>query len=831
MRCPERVSAGGIHWVNGFETVWVAGDCGLMRSADRGATWEQVIVDPEAMGIADIWDSRFRPDRMFSVLSVDGSHLVAGGESGHYYSSDGGRSWRRSVGAAPNVYCVRGVAGAPTDSRLLFRTDYDTAYLQYSIDQGMTWRNFPQPDLGAGNIAPWVRTAPISGSVSEFELYFGNGVGLKRARLSSDVSTWSRVRFEDLSLAHADPQDIALYPTTQRPYLLAGDGGVLNTRDDGASWSMVGAGPRGLNALEVYGLAAQHVRSPERNVVSFVTWHNDTWVSLDGAATWMQRGPVEGFAIHASGPEVNDDSEALMSVQPWGGSGRLYNSVSGADVTDPTPRDPGCYRHYTFFRDPADGKQNILASSYGCEGSAVIYDRRATDRTTWREVGRPAVGRFVGFPQTATTGGRVTIYHVYQNDAGNNVFVRTRNVTGTATTDLPAMRDFGSVAQMLFNGQEPVWAVKPDDENVLIAADATSQQMMISRNGGDDWTPLYELTELVIDYGRLRFITERQSQATTIAFHPLNSSMIVVGTVKSGLLVSRNGGMSWGRVSGSDDIANITTVAFGRNATYFGTSGRGLWSWRVEIPRPPNTLVQFLDQRIVRDPSTGARVPIEIIGDPDRCPACVYVVASRGTIASATYDPKRRLVITASDPEAVVIYSAAGSPSPLIMKSVRPGKFASCPACTAIGRQGQGVRALVFEKDTPRAFVASDEKGWTVPVELLTTADPGKRATTTAPRVSFEGVVHGPGFDMASQGASIAVIGSDFRPDGEVIVLVNGKPAGRAKADAKGSFRQDVLLNTRPGEGSITCLQVAGEARLRAEKALLIQNHDAAGKH
>jgi len=40
-RCPERVSAGAISWVPRSNTVWVASDCGLMRSDDLGGKLER----------------------------------------------------------------------------------------------------------------------------------------------------------------------------------------------------------------------------------------------------------------------------------------------------------------------------------------------------------------------------------------------------------------------------------------------------------------------------------------------------------------------------------------------------------------------------------------------------------------------------------------------------------------------------------------------------------------------------------------------------------------------------------------------------------------------
>src|SRR5881392_1547827 len=221
-RCPERVSANGISWEPGTATVWVAADCGLMRSRDRGETWTQIIVDPTAAGAWDVWDGRFRPDRIFAVLAQDADHVIVGGESGFYYMHDG-RTWRRSIGTGNNGYCARGLAASPNDPNLLFRADYDGGYLMYSMDRGITWQRFPQTGLEAGNMPPWVRTVALPGT-TDFELYFGTGVGLKRAVIPRNQSSWPTLAFTDLAIAHSDILDLAFHPVTNRPMLIAGDG-------------------------------------------------------------------------------------------------------------------------------------------------------------------------------------------------------------------------------------------------------------------------------------------------------------------------------------------------------------------------------------------------------------------------------------------------------------------------------------------------------------------------------------------------------------------------------------------------------------------------------
>jgi hypothetical protein len=790
-RCPDRVGASGISWQG--RTVWVATDCGLRRGDNFGARWSlPIIVDPAAAGET--------PDQMTTVLALDANHVVAGGRNGHYYMHDG-RTWHRSEGAQPNAGGAHGLAASPASPRLLFRADYQTAYLQYSPDQGITWRNFPQPGLEAGNMPPFVYAVPRAGSRTDFELYFGTGRELKRAVIPYDVRRWSTVRFETLALDHLDPGDIAFHPRTRRPVLLVGDFGVMNTADDGRTWHMVGAGPGGHNALNAYALGVQNVRSrPLRSDISFITWHNDTWISRDSGVTWAMRGPVEGQTIRASGPDLHDESEAFIALSPYNESQRLFTGGLVDDVTEPTPRARNCWRNYMFFRNPADGRQNILAVAYDCEGSRAIYDRRATGETSWREVARvDPEGGFVGLPQAAVRDGNVTLYHAFTNAEGRIVLVRTDNANAAGVISLPAMGRFGTMTRTAFNFAEPVWAVKPDDERVLIAADATSGSMKRSTNGGGDWEPMPELTALVTDRGTLRFETYEQSQVTVVAFNPFDPSDVVVGTMAAGLFRSWDGGATWRSVPGSERIRNVTAVAFDRDRTTYVTGdGYGIWRWRVRLEWLPFDVVHLFDERLlVRDPSTGAVVPIEIIGDPDRCPACMLVLARSGMIRSLRNDPEDGLILGATEPQMLVTVGGAKSIAPLL--TLPENGFAElCPVC----EDGKGlvVRGLLLGDGKVQAVLQGKDEEWRLPDALLFGGNGARRLT-------LDGVRHGPGFDVAETGETVSIRGDGFTANDVVDLILNGQSVQQAKTDAKGSFSVSIALRTMPGQGYVAAVQ------------------------
>lgn len=604
--CTAHAGAHAISWVNS-NTVWVAGECGLLRSDDRGTTWTEVNVRDGSETEAS--------KRMYTVLAIDADHVIAGGAAGYYYMHDG-KTWHRSVGAHASFHCMNGLAVSPVDPKLLFRADYTELrapwWLEYSTDQGITWRDFPDR-VPLDNMPPFVRTTRTDSSApGDFDLYVGDGAQLKRTTIHRCADVCAHSEFETATLDHSDPADIAFHPVTGRPLLLAGDGGVMQTGDGGKTWLLVGAGAGGLHALEIYGVTAQKIRKPLRTTdIAFTTWHNLTWNSTDGGKRWRQFGPAEATGMRASGPNAKP-GEGLVSMQPWAGSVGFYVTppiLSGtpADIPAPaalepspvpppyTPSPGSCYGTAAYFRNPIDAADTILLSTTNCDGASVVYDRRAATESTWHEVGRSSAGSFQGPPQVAVRDGAVTMYQVV-NRAGRNVLARMSSANAAGKIRFPLMRNFGETT-MIGDGVEamPVslgtiaatgyggelaWAVKPDDERILIAADKNGGTMLMSEDGGDHWRQLPELTDLVTDHHSLPFCVDDGLQVSTIAFDPYDTTHVVVGTMEAGLVESHDSGETWRQVSGSAHIPFITSLAFADDhVTYVGSGGRGLWKW------------------------------------------------------------------------------------------------------------------------------------------------------------------------------------------------------------------------------------------------------------
>jgi hypothetical protein len=165
-----------------------------------------------------------------------------------------------------------------------------------------------------------------------------------------------------------------------------------------------------------------------------------------------------------------------------------------------------------------------------------------------------------------------------------------------------------------------VVGVDPNNPQHLIAADASSNMMVVSTTSGASWTPDGQLTSLVTDNGNLLFSAPNVGcQAHAIAFDPFNGQRIFVGTEASGVIATLDGGMTWFRVPGSERISSVSDFFFDelRGVLYVASYGRGLWTitgltapgkMLVKVTALQTTARMHTIQVSVTDAATGAPV-------------------------------------------------------------------------------------------------------------------------------------------------------------------------------------------------------------------------------
>jgi len=626
----------------------------------------------------------------------------------------------------------------------------------------------------------------------------------------------------------------------------------MKSADDGRIWRSLGAGRDGLNALEIRSVATQDFHTSSRPDVSFITWHNHAWTSRDGGITWTIRWLGEGSAIHTSGPTISDSEDAFVSLQPLDRTTELYGRGMVALATPYAPPRPDCFKHIVFYNNPVDRRPYILNASYNCEGAVAIYDQRDVRTTTWDEVARvsnlPDVEFIYGNPQISVKGAVTSLYNFYsQLGTRRRLLLKVSNVNRPGRripyVSRPAMTDFGTVSIITFNNLAPVFAVKPDDDQVLIAADGAALEMKRSIDGGNTWTPMHLLTRLVTDNATLRFGTATDggnSQPTVIKFDPYNTNRILIGTMESGLLFSMDGGTSWDRIPESETVPSILDIAFARNGTvYVATAGRGLWKWEQNsVFRRLDLLYAWLcpgdcrEGDLIRwiDPSRKNFVPLDLLRKRETS----RIIARKGFITSFLFDQKsQQFVLSATNPESIVLINPRRARLPLqVLASVGSEKFQNCPSCTQDAKNGLDIKMLIVEPGKVLGYVAAGKDKEDIPSNKFVFGT--ETLLDYKVSLSLEGVIKAPGYDIASQGATVTVKGSGFAPGvGDkqtpqyVTIYLNGQRMGeRVEADSKGAFEVKIPLNTIPGSGVIEAVQQTSSGRIFAERRILINNRD-----
>ncbi len=179
------------------------------------------------------------------------------------------------------------------------------------------------------------------------------------------------------------------------------------------------------------------------------------------------------------------------------------------------------------------------------------------------QISRDADGRVVSYHQTVGTKvGLVRVVDVL----GPNPVLEEVDLTLPALPSPELLYSSAFVAPLSF-------VVDPNDANRLIAA--TDAGVRESFDGGHQWTAdegTAQLDSLATDAFEARNLI-------SFGFDRTDPDRIVAGTAEAGAMSTLDGGQTWARLCGTDDIPLITRFFFDEveNNVYASSWGRGLW--------------------------------------------------------------------------------------------------------------------------------------------------------------------------------------------------------------------------------------------------------------
>lgn len=220
---------------------------GVYKSTDGGVTWAKKMSISDSTGVCELLVNPQNTNILYAStwdrVRSNNTNIGSGKTSGFYRSVDGGNSWLRMTAGLPQGSFSRtGMAMAASNPNVLYAMTVDAkSYNLHRIyrtnNGGTSWDTIPTD----------VATGLQSNALGGFGWYFGKlRVNPKNANdlTMLGVDSWRTIDGGSawdidtppwwLYEVHADKHDLVYTPSGK--ILLATDGGLYKSSDDGASW-------------------------------------------------------------------------------------------------------------------------------------------------------------------------------------------------------------------------------------------------------------------------------------------------------------------------------------------------------------------------------------------------------------------------------------------------------------------------------------------------------------------------------------------------------------------------------------------------------------------
>jgi len=243
----EHISKIIIHPDNS-DVIWVAsqgplwskgGERGVYKSTDGGTTWKRTLGDSEWTGATDILIDPRDPDRLYAATwqrhRTVAAYLGGGPKSGIHRSEDGGMTWEKlSSGLPGGVLGKIGLALSPFDPDRVYaavETIRAKGGLWMSTNRGSSWSK--QSDMVSGGTGPHYYQELYADPHQEGRLYLMNNNVL----ISDDHGkTYKRMNEKN---KHVDSHAIAWKKDDPNYFIIGTDGGLYETFDRTKTWRQV----------------------------------------------------------------------------------------------------------------------------------------------------------------------------------------------------------------------------------------------------------------------------------------------------------------------------------------------------------------------------------------------------------------------------------------------------------------------------------------------------------------------------------------------------------------------------------------------------------------
>jgi len=229
-------------------TIWVAsqgplwskgGERGVYKTTDGGITWKRTLGDDAWVGATDMLIDPNNPDILYAATwqrhrTVAG-YLGGGPGSGLHKSTDGGETWKALKNGIPKSNLGKtGLAMSPFNSEVIYAAlelDRTKGGFYMTTNGGESW--VKQSDAVSGGTGPHYYQEIIASPHQEGTIYFMNNSALVSNDHGKTFTTMSR------SNQHSDSHALVFKKSDPNYLLIGTDGGLYESFDNTDSWKYV----------------------------------------------------------------------------------------------------------------------------------------------------------------------------------------------------------------------------------------------------------------------------------------------------------------------------------------------------------------------------------------------------------------------------------------------------------------------------------------------------------------------------------------------------------------------------------------------------------------
>ncbi|MBE0638102.1 MAG: glycosyl hydrolase [Bacteroidales bacterium] len=247
LKTSEHISKIIVHPKNP-DNIWVAaqgplwskgGERGVFKTTDGGKTWKRTLGDDQWVGATDIMIDPRNPDLLYAATwqrhRTVAAYMGGGPGTGIYRSYDGGETWERLTNGLPASTMGKiGIAISPQQPDVIYAAielDRRSGGVYRSVDRGSSWTK--QSDVVAGGTGPHYYQE-LYACPHQFDRIYLVDV---RLRISDNGGkTFRRMHHR---FTHVDNHAIAFKADDPNYILLGNDGGLYETYDLLENWKFV----------------------------------------------------------------------------------------------------------------------------------------------------------------------------------------------------------------------------------------------------------------------------------------------------------------------------------------------------------------------------------------------------------------------------------------------------------------------------------------------------------------------------------------------------------------------------------------------------------------